>query len=235
MSDPDLVLTRAQIRAVDRIAIEEYGIPGVVLMENAGAGATRLLLEERPRSVGVLCGPGNNGGDGYVVARHLANAGVAVIVYEYVEPERSRGDAGIMRTIVRRMLERGVTGLACRECWSEGPDRFEDHDWIVDGLLGTGFEGEVREPLASALRAANESPARGFALDLPSGLDADTGEASGVVFQAERTATFAATKRGLRTLSARDRVGRVDVVSIGVPPELLERVRSAPSGSNRDS
>lgn len=231
MSAPEPVLSCEQIRAVDRLALEEYGIPGVCLMENAGAGATRMLLEREPRSVAILCGPGNNGGDGHVVARHLANAGVEVRVLEFAAPERLRGDAAVMREIVSRMAGSDPASLRMASGLDREPVSLRDElrgcDWIVDGLLGTGFSGQVREPLAGAIRLCNELRAQGakvLALDLPSGLDTDSGEAATDTVRADLTVTFAARKHGLLKPGAAQFIGLVQVASIGAPTELLQRV-----------
>lgn len=243
MSATDHVLTREQIREVDRLAIEEYGIPGTLLMENAGRGASELLLSMEPQRVAVFCGPGNNGGDGYVVARHLALAGVDTVVLEFAAPERSRGDAEQMRLIVRRLCERETRHLASHACWSSDVEaslasQLDDCDVCVDALLGTGFAGEVREPIASAIRLLNETRARGartMALDLPSGLDANTGEPAEPTVIADLTATFAARKVGFEKTPAKTVLGRVEVVSIGVPVELLERAGRLESGQSEES
>ncbi len=228
MSASDPILSCDQVRAVDRLALEEYGIPGVVLMENAGAGAARILLEAVPDSVAVLCGPGNNGGDGYVVARHLVNAGVETCVIEFASPERLRGDAAIMREIVAQMAQRDADSLRLiSQSSCVLSEELATCDWLVDGLLGTGFHGEVREPLAGAIRACNERRAAGakvFALDLPSGLDADSGGAAGDTIRADLTATFAARKHGLIEPQAAEFVGELRVVSIGAPKALIRRV-----------
>ena len=227
MSANEPVLSRDQIRAVDRLALVEYGIPGVVLMENAGAGAARILLERAPQTVAIFCGPGNNGGDGYVVARHLANANVAVRVIEFAASGRLRGDAAIMRAIVECMAAQASIQLELFVA-SESQSAVEGCDWIVDGLLGTGFHGEVREPIAGAIRLANQARADGvrtLALDLPSGLDADSGLAANDTFQADITVTFAALKHGLLKPEAAGLIGELLVVPIGAPQELLERVQ----------
>ncbi len=242
MSPEQPVLSRAEIRAVDRLALSEYGMPGVLLMENAGAGAARVLLAEAPQSVAILCGSGNNGGDGYVVARHLVNCGVRVRVLEFAEPKAAsgphhvEGDATIMRTIVARMAAKCGAELSLHAAWkgeaSAWRAALEGCDWIVDALLGTGFEGEVREPLAQAIRTANELRAtasgrvRCLALDLPSGLDADTGLAARDTIRADMTVTFAAKKRGLLAPGAAEFVGELRVASIGVPLELLSRFQA---------
>lgn len=227
MSTKEPVLTCAQIRAVDQLALDEYGIPGVVLMENAGAGAARLLLEQEPRRVCILCGPGNNGGDGYVVARHLANEGVLVRVFEFAEPSRLCGDALVMREIVVRMAQDDAGDLRLVSAQFSLQEELAACDWIVEALLGTGFHGEMREPLAGAIRACNKARSQGarvMALDLPSGLDTDSGVAASDTVRADLTVTFAALKQGLLKPEAARFIGEVRVVSIGAPASLFERV-----------
>jgi len=216
---PELpVLSRARVRELDRRALEEYGIPGVVLMENAGLNASRWILERAEREgwvrpqVGIACGGGNNGGDGYVVARHLANAGWDVRVASSVALEDLRGDAAVMARIVHAMgIPRAGLGAACTI--------------LVDALLGTGFQGALKPELARSIAALNAARAGGarllVALDLPSGLDADTGAASDPCVRADATLTFAARKPGLLTPSARPFVGELETLDIGAPRGLL--------------
>ena len=209
------ILTRAQVRELDRRALEQFGIPGVVLMENAGAGAARWILERALRigmhspAVGIACGPGNNGGDGYVVARHLANAGCAVSIASTVALEELRGDALVMARIAHAMRI-PFTGLGARP------------QILVDALLGTGFEGQPRPAIAAAIRAWNATEAElRVALDLPSGLDADSGAPSEPCVRADATLTFAARKPGLLVPAARALVGEIVVIDIGAPRSLL--------------
>jgi len=232
-------LSRAAVRELDRIAIEEYGLPGVVLMENAGAGAARIalaLLDARGgRRVAIACGPGNNGGDGWVVARYLANAGCAVRVATCVDVEDLRGDALVhARVAVRMGVEhaRAADGGALARL-------AEDADLVVDALLGTGASGAPRGAVGAAVAAlaglgatgaANSGADRAripiLALDLPSGFDADTGARAGACVRASVTATFAAPKVGFRAPGAEDWLGRVEVVDLGVPRAIFEAVRA---------
>lgn len=230
-----LTLTRNQIRNVDRIAINELGIPGVVLMENAGravAEETLKLLAREPAllAAAVLCGGGNNGGDGYVIARHLHNAGVHVTVFHAAEPSRSGGDAAVNRTIVEKM------GLPCRDILDSAqlaaaePD-LAKADVLVDALLGTGFSGDVRPHLAAIIRRCNALAQQGrkvVAVDVPSGLDCDTGRAADPTIRADLTVTFVAAKTGLLSDQAKAYADRVVVASIGAPPELIAKVRALP-------
>jgi NAD(P)H-hydrate epimerase len=217
------VLSRARVRELDRRAIEEYCIPGVVLMENAGVNASRWIQARAARegwtrpSVGIACGGGNNGGDGYVVARHLANAGWDVRIASTVALDELRGDAAIMARCARAM------GIPC-----DGLGR--GCTILVDALLGTGFQGPLKPALAAAIRELNAARAAGarllVALDLPSGLDADSGETSDPCVRADATLTFAALKPGLLAPSAGRWVGEVALLDIGAPARLLEELLS---------
>jgi len=223
-------LSRAELSLLDRLACEEYGLPIAVLMENAGRGAAEEILSrmrdraEAGRIAGravVLAGPGNKGGDACVVARHLSNAGVSVEVF--FAGSAPRGDAATMRLVVERM------GIAVGGGLTRLEESLATADVVVDGLLGTGFRGEVRLEIASWIEAVNASTRkRGslvVALDLPSGLDADTGLPSRTTIVADVTVTFAARKLGFDAPEARPYVGHVVVAPIGVPAALLHRVR----------
>ncbi len=200
---------------LDRIAIEELGIAGLTLMENAGRGAAqvaRRMVRARGARVTVVAGTGNNGGDGFVVARHLAAAGVKVRVVCVGEPKTD--DARAMLAKIRKKA-----GIRI-----EGPSAaLEPADLTVDAVLGTGLD---REPTGSARAAIDRivaSRAPILALDVPSGLDANTGHALGVAVRATATATFVAPKRGIVTTPGIDFAGIVHVVPIGTPADLLER------------
>jgi len=213
-------LSRAEVREVDRLAIDEYGVPGVVLMENAGAGAARLLESLGVAGpVAIVCGKGNNGGDGFVIARHLDIAGFDVRLLLACQPGEIRGDAAVNFRIVTRA---GLTIMCLadpdRADWEAG---LADAAWIVDALLGTGASGPPTGPAARAIAAINAVRARGatrvFAVDLPSGLDCDSGKPAGECVRADETATFVAPKRGFDAPGADAFTGRVHVVGIGAP------------------
>jgi NAD(P)H-hydrate epimerase len=218
-----MFLTRDEARALDRKAIEEWGVPGVVLMENAGRGMAELL-----RALGVeglvvvCCGRGNNGGDGFVIARHLDNAGVRVRVLLFARPEDLAGDAAVnYRILTRAGLPLEVYPGAEVD---EGKIRGElaAADWVVDALFGSGLRGPVRPPLDRVIAAINASGARVLAVDIPSGLDSDTGMPQGPTVRAHHTATVAALKKGFLEESARPWLGQVHVIDMGVPRRLLE-------------
>lgn len=220
---PKRTLTREEVRAVDRAAIEEFGLPGVVLMENAGRGAVEVLQQAGIEGPVVLCcGQGNNGGDGFVMARHLENRGQAVRVLLFADPEKLAGDAAVNF----RVLQRAGTPLRCFRGdipAGELEAELSAADWIVDALLGTGLRGDVREPSRSLIEQINAAGKKVFAVDLPSGLDCDTGQPLGVCVRAHHTATFVAEKAGFANEAARSWTGNVQVVDIGVPRVLLAR------------
>jgi NAD(P)H-hydrate epimerase len=218
----DLLLTRAQVRELDRRAIEEWGLPGVVLMENAGRGTAELLLALGARGpVVICCGKGNNGGDGFVIARHLDNRGVPVHVLLFADPDELRGDAAVNYRVLARSGV-ALTALPARtppeaEVWEE----LESADWVVDALFGTGLNSPVRPPLDGVIARINDGAAPVLAVDLPSGLDCDTGRPLGPTVRAQHTATMAARKKGFAEPDARPWLGEVHVIDIGVPRPLL--------------
>lgn len=219
-------LSRAQVREVDRRAIEEFGVPGVVLMENAGRGAAEVLLGLGARGpVLVLCGKGNNGGDGFVIARHLDNREVPVRVLLFARPEDLTGDAAINWRILERSgapteVRNGPVNAEVlrRECTAA--------EWLVDALFGTGLAGPVRPPFDAVIGALNASGARVLAVDIPSGLDCDTGLAPGPAVRAEHTVTFVAPKVGFAHPAAQPYLGQVHVADIGAPRRALELTRN---------
>ena len=231
-------LSRAEVREVDRLAIEEYGVPGVVLMENAGGGAARLLESLGIGGpVAIVCGKGNNGGDGFVIARHLDLAGHAVRLLLACPPEEIRGDAAVNLAIATRSgLAIECLAAADQAAWERA---LAGAAWIVDALLGTGASGAPAGAVAIAIAAINAVRARGgvrvLAVDLPSGLDCDTGTAAGACVRADATATFVARKRGFDAAGAAGSTGAVHVIGIGAPRAVLARVsgRAPAPGTSR--
>ena len=228
-------LTRAEVRAIDERAIREYGLPGIVLMENAGRGAAAILhhLAGGPRRVVVACGGGNNGGDGFVIARHLEALGHDVRLLLAVDPDRFRGDAGLNHEIASRAgIPMVALGGASAAEWEQA---LVGAEWIVDALLGTGSEGPPRGPIATAIGAIVATRAAGgaagvLAVDLPSGLDCDTGVPPGDCVRSDATATFVARKAGFDAPGAAAFTGQVHVVGIGVPRRLLRELAGARPG-----
>ncbi len=224
---PPPPMTCQQIRDVDAYAINTLGIPGIVLMENAALGITDWLLTntspaERARVV-LLAGPGNNGGDALAVLRLLAAGGTSATAVLAAEPDRYRGDAGTNLAIVRRM------GLPCLD--PEADDDLPragallaEATLIVDGLLGTGARGAPRGRIGRLIERACAAGARRIAIDLPSGLDGDSGGVSGRCFRADVTLTLLAEKVGFAGAS-RGLLGQVVVLGIGIPPDVVSRVQ----------
>jgi NAD(P)H-hydrate epimerase len=215
-------LSRRQVRDYDAAAIAA-GIPGPVLMENAARGAVDLLLSLGVRGpIAIVCGKGNNGGDGFAMARLLQTAGAAVSVELAAAPEGLQGDA---RTAFAPLKPLGVPLHQIRS--SEPRDfarRLALAEWIVDAVLGTGAVGPVHPDLAAIIDAINAARRRVLAVDLPSGLDADSGEPLGPAVRAACTATFVAQKRGFSNPRSAAYTGEVYVVPIGGG-----RLTSAPS------
>lgn len=223
-------LTAAQCRKIDQIAIEEWGIPGIVLMENAGRGAAEIIASHLrfnttisldTARLAIICGSGNNGGDGYVIARHLANHGANVRVWMSKPP--TTPDAIINHDIAVKMglvSERSLLGDGLDELKKYAPRA------IVDALLGTGAQGPPRDPLPALVeycesQRAKPGPeaAQVFAIDLPSGMNGDTG--AGLCIAANVTITFATHKIGFDQQAARGKLGFLHVVDIGVPPAVI--------------
>lgn len=226
--DPLIALTREQVREVDRWAIDTLGLPGIALMENAGRGAAESLLRRGlTGSVCVVAGGGNNGGDGYVIARHLANAGIEVEILSLVPLDRLSGDAEINATVAAN-LRIPIRTLKLPEELELFRSRLETAEWIVDALLGTGLASNVRSPYEEAIQAINDSRASVFAVDVPSGLDCDTGQPLGIAVRANRTVTFVALKTGFLNPAASQWLGEIEVAGIGVPiPSDRDRCSNA--------
>ncbi len=220
------VFSQDAIRSLDVLAIEQFAIPGIVLMENAGRGVAeiaRTMLAPGERVV-IVCGTGNNGGDGLVAARHLSNAGIVVRIVLAGDPDRVSGDAGVNLGIIRRM-ELPLVSLDSESDVREHGGCLAEADLLIDGLFGTGLDRPVegfRRDLIERINDAGHAGARVLAIDLPSGLDADSGQPQGVCVRASRTATLVGLKRGFR--AAREYTGAIEVVDIGVPQVLVRRL-----------
>ena len=206
-----------QVRELDRIAIEELGIPGDTLMERAGVAAFDELRRTWPaaRRLSIVCGTGNNGGDGLVLARHAAAAGFQVRVGFLGDAARLRGEALRAHD---RMRDSGL------EAQSFVAGILEGADVIIDALFGTGLDRDVEGARAACIEDINASPAPVVAIDIPSGLHADTGRVLGVRVSAEISVSFIGLKQGMFTGDARNCCGRVVFDDLGVPPALYERV-----------
>lgn len=222
-------LTRRQVREIDRIAIERYHIPGIVLMENAAIGvcdaACEMLDDNCVGQVLIVCGGGNNGGDGLAVARHLHNRGADVTIALTIDPAKYQGDARINWNIVQAMnlpAEPFDAGVIART----------RPLLIIDAIFGTGLEQPPRPPFDAIAAAINASRVPVLAIDVPSGLDCDTGNPLGeIAIVASRTVTFVAEKIGFANPDAARFLGKVILADIGCPVELLARITLAPQYS----
>ncbi len=210
----------ADVRELDRIAMAEFGIPGATLMERAGGAAFDLLRARWPqaRHVAICCGTGNNGGDGYVIARLAREAGLEVSLYQVGDRTRLRATALAM---AEAAAAAGVTPLSLT------PGALRHCDVIVDALLGTGLEGEVGGEWCDAIRAVNGSGRPVLAIDLPSGLDADSGRLLGCAVEAAATITFIGLKVGLLTGMGPAVCGTLHFDPLDVPPGVYDRVAAA--------
>jgi len=217
-----VVLRRDEVRAVDRWAIEEAGVPGVVLMENAGRSCAEFIEEklagvEQPK-VCIFCGTGNNGGDGYVIARHLLHKGFGVVVVICGERRKVKGDARINLDILEHLGQR-VEQVELREedIGGQVGALAAGADMIVDGLFGTGLSGQLSDEYRQLIEGINAQGCPILSVDIPSGLDCDTGEALGAAIRATYTVSFVAVKRGLVAAGgACEYTGEIYVASIGV-------------------
>ena len=219
-------LTRAQSRELDRRATAEFGVPSIVLMENAGRGATDTLQRlGLPGPVVICCGKGNNAGDGFVIARHLDLRGMAVRLLLWADPDSLAGDAAVNFQIAR------AAGIDCEvmhgESAADAGRRLAGAGCVVDALLGTGAAGEPRPPLDAAIDAVNAAGVPILAVDVPSGLDCDTGQPAGHTVRAAHTCTFVAVKPGLLAPQAAGYVGQLHVLDIGAPRVLVEQLLAA--------
>jgi NAD(P)H-hydrate epimerase len=222
-----MVMSREQVRAFDAWAINIAGVPGAVLMENAGR-AVAGLVQEMLVGIGhhrvvIFCGTGNNGGDGYVVARHLSNNGFAVRVVICGDPAKVKGDARVNLNIIRQMkleIEKMAPDdggqLAGRVSAVS-----TDADVLVDALFGTGLAGQLSPQFIELIESINRQHRAVVAVDIPSGLDCDTGEPLGAAIRATATVTFVAVKKGFTANPSACRyTGEIYVAPIGIEPRF---------------
>ena len=217
---PTNIYSVAAVRETDRTTIEDHGVPGYTLMTRAGEAA----VGEARRAFGaanrwqIVCGAGNNGGDGYVVARIAAQEGSVVSVLTLLDPEKLSGDAAIA---YRDFVAAG--GVVSR--WSGELDA--DADLLVDGILGSGLEREVGGEFASAVAAINAHAAPVLALDIPTGINGDTGRVLGCAVHADLTVTFVGLKSGLFLGDAPDYCGEIRFAGLGIPDAYRDRIEPA--------
>ena len=214
-------VTVQQMRNIDRRTIEQAGVPGLQLMERAGQGAARLAVDllgdPEGKTVVHFCGRGNNGGDGFVIARLLAEAGALPVVYLAGAIDQVGGDARENLERLQKMKIEIKEIKALEDVVDPG-----DADLIVDALLGTGLSGPVRGLMADLIGLINRAGPPVLAVDIPSGVDADSGGILGCAVRADGTATMAFPKRGFFFSPARELIGQLAVVDIGVPDRAAE-------------
>jgi NAD(P)H-hydrate epimerase len=218
-----VLMSRDEVRAIDAWAINELGIPGVVLMENAGRSCAELIKEKlagtsNPK-VCIFCGTGNNGGDGFVIARHLLNSAFEVAVVLCGDRNKIKGDAKINLDILEKLgqpikqlnlnsgdVPKQVKKFASGSCF------------LVDAVFGTGLSGQLNDEYKQLLESINSQHCHILAVDIPSGLNCDTGEPLGAAVRANYTVTFVALKKGFASAKALSYTGEIFVASIGVKP-----------------
>jgi len=219
----------SEMQQMDRFTIQEIGMPGVVLMENAARGASWVFLDHFAPSPGsrvlILCGRGNNGGDGYVMARYLFSAGLKVTVLVLAEFRKIAGDALVNLGILRR-LGFPVREVPSEEQWKKQRRLLKDCDFVIDGLLGTGLNAPVRGFYAGVIEDVNKANKPVCAIDIPSGLNADTGQVMGAAVRADLTVTFGFPKLGQILFPGAGLAGRLVRMDIGIPDAVAERIPS---------
>jgi NAD(P)H-hydrate epimerase len=217
-------LTRAQVREVDRLAVERYHLPSIVLMENAARSVTDAALEMLRLAGGrvvIACGGGNNGGDGLAIARHLHNRRHRVEINLFTSVTEFEGDA-LTNWQVTRMMGLPAEPFSPQSLVAEPPAL------VIDAVFGTGLSQPPRGGLlTSFVQALGRSGVPVLSVDVPSGLDCDTGQPLGPCVRATRTVTFVAEKVGFAAAAAGEFLGDVTIGDIGVPRELIEEIAGA--------
>jgi NAD(P)H-hydrate epimerase len=230
MINPTKTVTREEMRELDRRAIEDYCIPGIILMENAGRNvaleALKMLKKPQESCVAVLCGKGNNGGDGFVIGRHLYNNGVTVNVYltTKISTVLSNTPEADAATNLRILLNMGldVKEICTDDEVTQALTQFSKYTLIVDALFGTGLTGAVREPIKSLIEGVNTLNVPIVAVDIPSGLDCNTGAILGTAIKATKTVTLCCAKVGFFQGAGPSCVGELVTADISIPRMLIQ-------------
>ena len=220
------ILSREQVRQVDRIAIEEFGMCGLVLMENAARGVVDALVQQYPKSpVTILCGKGNNAGDGYAIARHLDNRQWPVRIVQLLQSDELTGDALSNWKIAQaaKLPTHHLVNCTADDLRQWLQQNIPSDSIVLDCMLGTGAVGEPRFPFDVVVEAVNGMPLHRVAVDIPTGLDCDSCQPAKNCFQAELTCTFVAVKPGFQKAEALRYLGTVEVVDIGIPRSILAK------------
>jgi len=216
------LLTAKGAKEIDRRALDSFGIPGLLLMENAAIGvaqeAVRLL--RAGMAAALFCGKGNNGGDGFAAARHLLTRGIKPELFLAGSAEEVKGDAKVNLDIILKMRRRVIEVNAGN--LREIKDKIRRYGLIIDALLGTGLKGEVKGVYRDLVGIINSSKAYVISVDIPSGLDATTGRILGCCVKADKTVTFAAKKRGMVMAEGPAYCGKIVVKDLGLPVSLIK-------------
>jgi len=221
------LVTASEMQAMDRRTIESGGIPGIELMENAGRGATRFLLDYFPEatrsSIGIIAGKGNNGGDGFVIARYLSQKGIQVSVYLLAKSSAIKGNAAANLKLLAP-LGIPVIELPDEKSFSNHQSDMQHLDLWVDAILGTGLKSDVRGYYRDVITMINSLKKPVFAVDIPSGLNSDTGQPCGACIHAQATATFGFAKTGHVLQPGATFTGSLNIVDIGIPDPIAEEI-----------
>jgi hydroxyethylthiazole kinase-like uncharacterized protein yjeF len=223
------VVSAEEMRWCDETTIKTYSVPGLLLMENAGRGVADIVKQEfsplESKHILVICGKGNNGGDGFVVARMLLNSCAHITVLLVASPSELKGDAKINFKILQIFAKKSTGQITVRRYSKRLLAAFSEPDIIVDAMFGTGFTGSVRKPFADVIEWVNQQQAKIVAVDIPSGINGTTGAAENCAIRANVTVTFGCLKSGLLCNQGRELVGSVHVVDIGIPRMVSEDKR----------
>lgn len=222
------VVTASEMREMDHQTIASFGLPGRILMENAGRGAVRVLLDrfspdERSR-IGILAGKGNNGGDGFVIARYLAQMGTDVIVYLLGSAGDIQGEDAAANHALLPLLRIPVAEITDDSELDAQQESMEQRTLWVDAVFGTGLSSDVRGIYREAIDRLNRMACPVLAVDIPSGLHSDTGQPCGLSVQAHTTVTFGFPKPGHLQYPGTELTGHLEVIDIGIPPYIADRV-----------
>jgi len=217
-------VTTKQIQKFDKLVIEKYGVPSIVLMENAGASVAEEVIKRLRgrRRVCIVCGAGNNGGDGFVAARHLFNKGCQVTVVLIGKPTSLKHDAAVNFAVLKKLKIQ----IICVGAHGRAPLReIQNADIVVDAIFGVGLNRDIEEPTKSVIEAINVHAKKVLAVDTPSGLEATSGRIYGVCVKAHTTVTFTFAKKGFKTGVGPTYCGRIIVADIGIPKSLHKYCR----------
>ncbi len=215
------IVSAKEMRWCDEITIRKYGVPGLMLMENAGRGVAEVALRKfgplHSKHILIFCGKGNNGGDGFVVARHLLSSGAVVTVVLLASPRQLQGDARTNYEIVSKLHQAEKDSLSIKSYSPSYLKGLQKPHLIIDAIFGTGFSGKVHKPYADVIEWINAQDVPVVSVDIPSGVDGTTGVVVNTAVKASHTVTFGLVKTGLLCNQGQDCVGKITIVDINIP------------------